>query len=138
MESKVGKAVVDTQDFTVAETSGSQYGDIQIHNDVFSMIAHETATKVPGVVELSGSLVDGLAGIIGRKDKGIRVEQENENIRSINLTVVLEFGVCIPDICQQLQSTVKKAVEDMTGTDIYKVNVFVAGIRSSVAKKVEE
>ena len=134
MKEQTGNAVADPGEFAMAEPAGSQYGDIQIHNDVFSMIAHETAMKVPGVVELSGSLVDGIAGIMGKKDRGIRVEKENEDIRSINLTVVLEFGVCIPEICQQLQSTVKKSVEEMTGQDIYKVNVFVCGVRASKEK----
>lgn len=104
-------------------------GQIQIHNDVFSMIAHETAMKVPGVVELSGTLGDAIAGVMGKKDRGIRVEKENEDVRSINLTVVIEYGICIPEICQQLQTMVKKAVEEMTGQLIYKVNVFVAGVR---------
>jgi uncharacterized alkaline shock family protein YloU len=129
MKDQAGNAIADTQDIAVAEIPGSQYGQIQIHDDVISMIAHETAKNVPGVVELSGSLVDGIAGMIGKKDRGIRVEKENEGVLSIDLTVVLEFGVSIPEICQQLQSTVKKAVEDMTGKDIYAVNVFVSGIR---------
>ncbi len=129
-----GNAVADTRDVAVTAAPSSEYGQIQIHDDVISMIAHETAKNVPGVVELSGSLVDGLAGIMGRKDRGIKVEKENEDVRSIDLTVVLEFGVCIPEICQQLQSSVKKAVEDMTGKDIYSVNIFVSGIRCAREK----
>lgn len=109
------------------------HGTIQIHDDVISMIANETAKKVPGVLELSGSFVDGIAGIIGRRDKGIRVEKENEEIRAIELTVILEYGVCIPTVCHQLQSAVKASVEEMTGKDIYAVNVSVAGVRASAA-----
>ncbi|VGO22726.1 Asp23/Gls24 family envelope stress response protein [Pontiella sulfatireligans] len=140
MENQTGNAVADTGEFAVAEVSGSEYGQIKINNNVIAIIAHETAKKVPGVVELQGSLADDLAGIIGKraKDKGIRIEKENEELLTIDLTVVLEFGVKIPDICLQLQSAVKDAVEDMTGQKVYAVNVMVQGIRNMESKKSEE
>ncbi len=140
MTDQAGNAVVDTQEFAVAETSGSEYGQISINNNVIAIIAHETAKKVPGVVELQGSLADDLAGIIGKKakDKGIRIEKENEELLTIDLTVVLEFGVKIPDICVQLQQAVKDAVEDMTGQQVYAVNVVVQGIRNQDEKAVQE
>ena len=139
MEHQTGNAVADTQDFAVAETSGSQYGQISINNNVVAIIAHETAKKVPGVVELQGSLADDLAGIIGKKskDKGIRIEKESEELLTIDLTVVLEYGVNIPDICVQLQAAVKEAVENMTGQKVYAVNVVVQGIRNVGEKKAE-
>jgi uncharacterized alkaline shock family protein YloU len=140
IENKTGNAVADTQEFAVAEASGSEYGLIRINNNVIAIIAHETAKKVPGVVELQGSLADGIAGMIGKKakDKGIRIEKENEELLTIDLTVVLEFGVKIPEICLQLQSAVKDAVEGMTGQQVYAVNVVVQGIRNMEEKKTED
>jgi len=139
MKDQAGNAVGDLHEFTVAESTGSEFGQIRINNNVIAIIAHETAKKVPGVVELQGSLADDLAGIIGKKskDKGIRVEKESEELLTIDLAVVLEFGVRIPDICVQLQEAVKKAVEDMTGQHVYAVNVVVQGIRSMGEKKIE-
>jgi uncharacterized alkaline shock family protein YloU len=136
MKEQTGNAVADPREFSVAEAADSGYGHIRINNSVIAVIAHETARKVPGVVELQGSLADDLAGIIGKrsKDKGIRVEKENEELLTIDLTVVLEFGVRIPDICVQLQSAVKDAVEEMTGQQVYAVNVVVQGIRGTSTK----
>ncbi len=140
MSEQTGNVVADPREFSVAEASGSDYGQIRINNNVIAIIAHETAKKVPGVVELQGSLADGIAGMIGKKskDKGIRVEKENEELLTIDLTVVLEFGVRIPEICVQLQAAVKEAVEDMTGQQVYAVNVVVQGVRSSGEKSEEE
>ena len=141
MEETVGNAVVDTHELAVSEKApGSEYGQISINNNVIAMIAHETAKKVPGVVELQGNLADGIAGIIGKKtkDKGIRIEKENEDFLTIDLTVVLAFGVNIPEICVQLQSAVKTAVEDMTGQQVYAVNVVVQGIRNVDEKTTVE
>ena len=61
MENQTGNAVSDTSELTVSETQNEQYGKIRINNNVIAMIAHETAEKVPGVVELHGSLTDGIA-----------------------------------------------------------------------------
>lgn len=132
MENQTGNAVADTRDFAVSDAPGEGYGQIRINNSVIAVIAHETAEKVPGVVELQGSLADDIAGIIGKKakDRGIRIEKENEELLTIDLTVVLEFGVKIPEICVQLQTAVKQAVEEMTGQQVFAVNVVVQGIRS--------
>lgn len=140
MIEQTGNAVGDHRELSVTEATGSGYGQISINNNVIAIIAHETAKKVPGVVELQGSLADDLAGIIGKKskDKGIRVEKEGEELLTIDLTVVLEFGVKIPSICVQLQSAVKEAVENMTGQKVYAVNVVVQGIRSMGEKKAED
>jgi uncharacterized alkaline shock family protein YloU len=116
-------------------------GSVRIHNNVISVIAHEAADRVPGVVELSGTLVDGLADMIGKKgrDRGIRVAVASENTISIELTVVLEFGVNIPETCGQLQIEVRRAIEDMTGKNVEAVNVSVQGIRRGTADpSVEE
>ena len=133
MKEQTGNAVGDHRELSVTEPTDSGYGKISINNNVIAIIAHETAKKVPGVVELQGSLADDLAGIIGKKskDKGIRIEKESEELLTIDLAVVLEFGVRIPDICVKLQSAVKEAVEDMTGQQVYAVNVVVQGIRNS-------
>jgi uncharacterized alkaline shock family protein YloU len=140
MKEQTGNAVADTSDLTVADAAGSGYGRIRINNNVIAIIAHETARKVPGVVELQGSLADDLAGMIGKKskDKGIRVGKESEELLTVDLDVVLEFGVRIPDICVQLQTAVKEAVEEMTGQQVYAVNVVVQGIRTLEHKKSED
>ena len=140
MKEQPDNPVVESQEISVAEAAETGYGQIRINNNVIAIIAHETAKKVPGVVELHGSLADDLAGMIGKKskDKGIRIGKENEELLTIDLTVVLEFGVSIPDICVQLQTTVKDAVEDMTGQQVYAVNVLVQGIRNTSEKSEQE
>ncbi|MBN2163107.1 MAG: Asp23/Gls24 family envelope stress response protein [Pontiellaceae bacterium] len=140
MKDEAVNSVEDAMELTVNEPSGSEYGQIFINNSVIAVIAHETAKKVPGVVELQGSLADDLAGIIGKKskDKGIRIEKAGEELIAIDLAVVLEFGIRIPEICVQLQTEVKQAVEEMTGKHVSAVNVVVQGIRNPAEKKSEE
>ncbi len=109
---------------------GTDLGAIQIHNNVISIIARLSALKVPGVVEMSGSLVDGLAGMIGKKpaDCGIRVDLDENNV-NIELHVVLEYGVRIPQVAWQIQNEVRQAVGQMTGKNVRSVNVVVQSVR---------
>jgi len=112
----------------VEEDSG--IGSVHIHNGVIAVIAHRAAEKVPGVVTLVGSLVDGLAGMVGRKtsDRGVRVEIV-ENAIAIELCLVVEYGVTIPDVAAQVQSEVRGAVERMTCKPVRNVNVVVQSVQ---------
>ncbi len=109
---------------------GTDLGAIHIHNNVISIIARLTALKVPGVVEMSGTLVDGLAGMIGKRasDRGTRVDVD-ENAVSIELHVVLEYGVRIPQVAWQIQNDVRQAVSQMTGKNVRTVNVVIQSVR---------
>lgn len=135
---EIPRAVPPTQNWPVTEEKHDEnaLGSVRIHNNVIAVIAHEAAARVPGVVELSGTLVDELADMIGKKsrDRGIRVAVEDENSIVIELTVVLEFGISIPDVCARLQSEVRRSVQEMTGKAVQAVNVSVQGIRRSSRK----
>jgi uncharacterized alkaline shock family protein YloU len=116
---------------------GTELGSVQIHSNVITTIARLAALKVPGVMEMSGTFVDGLAGMIGKKsiDRGIRVDEE-ENTFVIELHVVLEYGVRIPQVAWQLQNDVRQAVEQMTGKNVKCVNIVVQGVRLPNGKKI--
>ncbi len=112
-------------------------GAVEIHNNVIAVIAHEAASRVPGVVELSGTLVDELADIIGKRtrDRGVRVAVDSENTIIVKLTAVLEYGVYIPEVCGKLQLEVRKSIEELTGKRVQAVNISVQSIRR-IAKDV--
>jgi uncharacterized alkaline shock family protein YloU len=109
-------------------------GTVQIHNNVIAVIAHEAANRVPGVVELSGTLVDELVDIIGKRqrDRGVRVAVEAENTIVVDLTAVLEYGVYIPEVCGKLQMEVRRSIEELTGKRVQAVNISVQSIRRTV------
>lgn len=113
--------------------SSNDYGKIQIADEVIQIIAGLAASEVEGVVDMTGSFAGGLTeSLLGRKNmaKGVRVTFEEEaKACSIGLSLVLDFGVNIPDTCLQVQEHVKRAVEGMTGLIVTIVNVHVTAVR---------
>ncbi|HMO49740.1 MAG TPA: Asp23/Gls24 family envelope stress response protein [Kiritimatiellia bacterium] len=109
----------------------TELGSVHIHNNVIATIARLAAIKVPGVSEMSGGIVDDLAGIIRSKksgDRGIRVTFEDSGV-VIEIHVILDYGVRIPHVAWQLQTEVRQAVEQMTGKHVKAVQVVVQGVK---------
>ncbi len=88
------------------------------------------------MVELSGTFVDGLAGMIGKKaiDRGIHVVVEDNSV-VMELHVVLEFGVRIPQVAWQIQNEVRESIGQMTGKNVKAVNIIVQSLRFPGEKK---
>ena len=117
----------------------SELGTIRIADEVVSIISGLAATEVDGVASMSGGIAGGIAEALGRKNlsKGVKVEVGEEEA-SIDLFMIVRYGSRIPDVAWQVQENVKKAVENMTGLKVIKVNVHVQGVSFPQQKSEEE
>ncbi|MEG0874586.1 MAG: Asp23/Gls24 family envelope stress response protein [Clostridiales bacterium] len=102
---------------------------VKIADDVVSVIASKAASEVNGIAGMTGSIAGELVEKLGVKNfsKGIKVEIAEANV-AISLSILVDFGVKIPDVCKEAQVTVKNAVESMTGLSVTEVNILVNGI----------
>lgn len=117
----------------------NEVGSVKIAPEVVSIIASIAATEVRGVAGMSGGLTDDIAEKFGMKssNKGIKV-QLGENEVSIDLFLVVEYGVRIPEVAWEVQQNVKKAVETMTGLKVVEANIHIQGINIAREQKEEE
>ena len=118
----------------------SELGAIRIADEVVSIIAGLAATEVDGVASMSGGIAGGIAEALGRKNfsKGVKVEVGEEET-SVDLFLIVRYGSRIPDVAWEVQENVKKAIENMTGLKVIKVNVHVQGVSfPQQAKEKEE
>lgn len=108
----------------------TELGAVQVHHGVIANIARLVTLKIAGVVEMGGSFADDLAGILGKRshDRGVRVEMTDSGLQ-IDVHVVLQYGVRIPQVAWQIQNEVKQSVEQMTGKPVCRVNVFVQALQ---------
>jgi uncharacterized alkaline shock family protein YloU len=132
-----GGAEVDSNEIASVEQTG--LGTIRIADDVVKVISGLAAMDIKGVAGMSGGFVGGIAELLGRKNlaKGIKVEV-GEKEAAIDLSVIIDYGMRIPDVAAQIQESVKSAVERMTGLKVIEANVNVQGIAFADEAKMEE
>ena len=107
----------------------AEKGTIRIADEVVAIIAGLAATEIEGVAGMSGGVVGGIAEILGRKNlsKGVKVEV-GEKEAALDIYIIVEFGVRIPDVSLKIQENVKQAIETMTGLAVVETNVHVQGV----------
>ncbi|HHY77474.1 MAG TPA: Asp23/Gls24 family envelope stress response protein [Clostridiales bacterium] len=122
-----------------AENNINEYGAVKIADDVVAIIAEIAAKEVKGIVGMSGGIADSITEMLGKKSpsKGVKVEVGEEET-AIDLYVIVEYGVRIPDVAWQVQENVKKAVETMTGLKVVEVNIHIQGVNLEKENKQED
>jgi len=112
------------------ENDHSSLGTVEIAPEVIEVIAGIAASEVEGLFAMRGNFASGVAERLGRKthNKGVKVELIDDGI-SIDLFVILNFGVSIPEVAERLQSNIRQALKNMTALEIAEINVHVVGIQ---------
>ncbi|MBE2197694.1 MAG: Asp23/Gls24 family envelope stress response protein [Anaerolinea sp.] len=110
-------------------------GTIDISEITVSTIANRAINQCYGVVGMSSkNLVGGIASLLSRDIKrGIDVTIDNGGI-TIDVYVIVEYGVRIRAVAESIQSTVKFHVEKSLGLPVRAVNVYVQGLRQGKSK----
>ena len=88
---------------------------------------------------MAGGFAGGITEVLsGKKNlaKGIKVEVGDKETK-IDVNIIVEYGVRIPDVAFEIQNRVKKAVESMTGLKVVEVNVHVQGVNTEAKEEQE-
>jgi len=118
----------------------SDNNEIKIADDVVAVIAGVAVSEVAGVAGMAGGFAGGITEVLsGKKNlaKGIKVEVGEKDTK-IDVNIIVEYGVRIPDVAYEIQNRVKKAVETMTGLNVVEVNVHVQGVNAETKEDEEE
>ena len=117
----------------------SENGKIIFASEVIATIAGLAAADVKGVAGMSGGVVEGIGEMLGRKNltKGVKVEVGTEET-AVDVSVMIEYGYKIQDVCVEIQNKIKSTIETMTGLRVVEVNVYVQGVSFPQPTPVEE
>ena len=111
----------------------SGLGQIVIDTDVIPTYAGSVAVECFGIVGMAAvSMKDGLVKLLRMESlkHGISVKITEDNKIRLNFHVIVAYGVNISTIADNLVSNVKYKVEDFTGMEIDKINIYVEGVRA--------
>ncbi|MDD4334969.1 MAG: Asp23/Gls24 family envelope stress response protein [Desulfotomaculaceae bacterium] len=115
-----------------------EQGTIKISEDVVTTIVGLAAAEVSGVAGMSGGITGELVEKLGRKNisKGIKADM-GENEVTIDINVIVEYGVNIHVVAVELQNSIRNAIENMTGLSVVNVNVNIQGLSFGSDNKEE-
>jgi uncharacterized alkaline shock family protein YloU len=115
-------------------------GIVKISDEVVGVIAGLATTEIKGVVGMSANLVGGITQILtGKKNLSMGVKVNvGESSATIDLFVVVEYGVKIPEVSKLIQENVKKTVETMTGLVVSAVNIHVQNVAIPKLDEIRE
>jgi|SRR5699024_11153263 len=109
----------------------TKLGKINIDDGVIATIAGVAAMESYGIVGMaSKNATDGLFELLkwDHLTKGIKVYSK-DNLISIDLHVILQYGVKISVVAENIIEKVKFNIENLTGHKVNDINVYVQGIR---------
>lgn len=107
-------------------------GNISIDHEAIAQYAGSVAMECFGIVGMAGMNVkDGLVKLLKKESmtRGIQVLLKNNKL-TINFHVIVSYGVSILAVADNLIDSVKYKVEDFTGLEVSKINIFVEGVKA--------
>ena len=109
----------------------SELGTISIDGNVIATIAGISAMESYGIVGMaSKNAADGFFELLkwDHFTKGINVNSK-DNTLSIDLHIIVEYGVQISVVAKNIKDRVKYNIEETTDLKVDKINIYVEGIR---------
>lgn len=110
-------------------------GRTTIADGVVEKIAGLAARDVDGVHAMGGGLArtfgavrDRVPGSSRSVTRGVKAEV-GEVQTALDLEIVVEYGVPIADVAQEVRENVVAAVERMTGLEVVEVNIAVSDVK---------
>ena len=112
-------------------TLNNKLGKVSISSDVVAQYAGSTAVECFGIVGMAiVNVKDGLVRLLKRDslERGLSVKIEDNKI-TIDFHVIVSYGVSISAVADNLFGSVKYRVEEFTGMEVEKINMYVEGVR---------
>jgi uncharacterized alkaline shock family protein YloU len=121
------------------EEQHTKLGKVEISPEVIEVITSLAAAEVEGVATMRGNFATGVAEKLGRKShgKGVKVDLGQDGI-SVDVYVVMNYGVAIPDVAKKIQDNIHQTLRTMTAIDLSAVNVHVVGIQLETQQVIAE
>ena len=110
----------------------SGLGQIIIDTDVIATYAGSVAVECFGIIGMAAvSMKDGLVKLLRRDSlqHGINVKITEDNKIRLDFHVIVAYGVSICAVSDNLIASVKYKVEEFTGMEVDKINIYVEGVR---------
>ena len=120
-----------TTDQQAHRDRSTDLGVVRISNDAISTIASVAAMEVKGVCKMGGGTPKAVIDTLLKRfsSRGVKIQIKDGEVK-LTIAIVVEYGVDIPRVADEVQENVKRAVEKMAGLIPAEVNVVIEGVRA--------
>jgi len=110
-------------------TEAPPTGKTTIAIDVLVTIASLTTLRVPGVSRFSQTPTPRVKDLFKRDliFEGIVIDIQDDTVY-VDLYVIMEHDVNVRDVCRNIQSDVARAISEMVGMQVGRINIHVDDI----------
>jgi len=109
-------------------------GAVQIHKKVIGDIAAATLKEIPGVYLARFGIVGSIFELFGYQNyPGVAVTVDKDGLISIEIRVVVEYGLNIPSTASRVQDAVRSAVERAVDIELKEINVNIQSVERRAA-----
>ncbi|MBR1477933.1 MAG: Asp23/Gls24 family envelope stress response protein [Lachnospiraceae bacterium] len=112
-------------------TMNTHMGNIVIDNEVIAQYAGSVAVECFGIVGMAGiNVKDGMFKLLKMDSitRGINVSVKDNRL-NLDFHVIIAYGVGITAVADNLIENVKYRLEEFTGMEVGKINIYVEGVK---------
>lgn len=115
----------------MAQSLQSELGSINISEDVIATVCGVAAMECYGLVGMAPRNVgQGISELLRREnfERGVDVHFDEDGI-SVELYIVVQYGVKISEVARNIQERVKYGIEQQLGLKVNAIGIHVQGVR---------
>lgn len=111
-------------------------GKTTIAPGVIITIARLTALNVPGVIEMA-PIPSAVNRLLRRtSSEGVSIKVDSGSV-AVDLYLILDHGTYVRDVSRKVQSEVARAIEDMVGMHVERIDVHIEDIDFEKSDTIE-
>lgn len=119
-------------------SSEERLGAVSVSDEVITACVADIVAGVDGVTALYSGITGNLTkNILGKEvpaTKGVKIYRKGKKVM-IDLYIIVEYEVRIPQLAWEIQTRVRQEVLSMTGITLDGVNVYVQGVNTENINK---
>jgi len=126
------------KDQQVHRERSTDLGVVRISNEAISTIASAEALEVRGVCKMGGGIPKAFIDSLFNRfpSRGVKIKMSDGEVK-LTVSIIVEYGIDIPRVADEVQENVKRAVEKMAGLVPSEVDVVVEGVRAHLPGEKE-
>jgi uncharacterized alkaline shock family protein YloU len=104
-------------------------GVVQIHKKVIGDIAAAAIKEISGVQLATCGVIGSIAEAFGYKNfPAVTVTVDKDTQVSLEIRVIIYYGMNIPEVARQIQDTIARAVEEALDINLKEINVNIQAV----------